>query len=169
MSRGIRGLTNGQLEPPALACSGSPMSSTQLMSAAKGISLKENRMNSDDKPGYKRPPRTYQFKPGQSGNPQGRPKGTRNVKTDLAAALNRLTAITIDGVEIEVTGQQAFLLKLVAQASGGNIRAAQTLLNADRHYFSESEPEPERVLSEDDQKVLEDFIRCLRASEGKKP
>ena len=37
--------------------------------------------------GYKKPPKRTQFKPGQSGNPRGRPKGTKNLKTDLAEAL----------------------------------------------------------------------------------
>jgi hypothetical protein len=35
--------------------------------------------------GYGKPPKHTQFKPGKSGNPQGRPKGTKNLKTDLIA------------------------------------------------------------------------------------
>jgi hypothetical protein len=34
--------------------------------------------NPIDAVGYRRPPRNRQFKPGQSGNPTGRPKGTKN-------------------------------------------------------------------------------------------
>jgi Family of unknown function (DUF5681) len=48
---------------------------------------------SDDKQnsavGYGRPPVNRQFKPGQSGNPRGRPKGSKNLATMLAEALSR--------------------------------------------------------------------------------
>lgn len=37
--------------------------------------------------GYGKPPVASRFKPGQSGNPRGRPKNARNVRTLLAAAL----------------------------------------------------------------------------------
>ena len=41
----------------------------------------------NDGVGYKRPPKHTQFKPGQSGNPRGRGKNTRNFKTDLVEEL----------------------------------------------------------------------------------
>ena len=37
--------------------------------------------------GYGKPPKAGRFKPGQSGNPRGRPKGTLNLKTDLQQEL----------------------------------------------------------------------------------
>jgi len=37
--------------------------------------------------GYRKPPAAHRFKPGQSGNPGGRPRAARNVSTLLAAAL----------------------------------------------------------------------------------
>jgi len=39
--------------------------------------------------GYKRPPVDRQFKPGQSGNPKGRPKGRKNLRTMFVEALNK--------------------------------------------------------------------------------
>ena len=48
---------------------------------------------SDDKQnsavGYRRPPVNRQFKPGQSGNPRGRPKGSKNLLTIFAEAMSR--------------------------------------------------------------------------------
>ena len=38
--------------------------------------------------GYRKPPKATQFKQGQSGNPHGRPKGTKNLKTDLIEELS---------------------------------------------------------------------------------
>ena len=39
--------------------------------------------------GYRRPPVNRQFKPGQSGNPKGRPKGSKNFVTTFAEVLSR--------------------------------------------------------------------------------
>ena len=46
--------------------------------------------SSDDDVGYGKPPRSRRFKPGQSGNPKGRPKGAKNRDTILRELLNSL-------------------------------------------------------------------------------
>ena len=40
-------------------------------------------MSGDHKVGYGKPPAETRFKPGHSGNPRGRPKGSKNYKTIL--------------------------------------------------------------------------------------
>jgi Family of unknown function (DUF5681) len=57
--------------------------------------------NSDDKIGYGSPPKRTQFKPGQSGNPSGRPKGIRNFRTELLDELAE--SITIKEGDKDVT------------------------------------------------------------------
>jgi hypothetical protein len=41
----------------------------------------------EEKVGYRKPPAKTRFKPGQSGNLNGRPKGSVNLKTDLRSEL----------------------------------------------------------------------------------
>src|SRR5260370_38480133 len=56
--------------------------------------------------GYKRPPRDCQFVPGQSGNPNGRPKGTRNFKTDLRQELNEIVSFREGDREVSISKQR---------------------------------------------------------------
>ena len=46
----------------------------------------------DERIGYRRPPVATRFRPGQSGNPRGRPRGARNLSTVIAAALGERVA-----------------------------------------------------------------------------
>jgi len=58
-------------------------------------------MSDDDKTdykvGYKKPPLHTRFRKGQSGNPRGRPRGSKNFSTLLADALNEPVVVTEDG------------------------------------------------------------------------
>ena len=47
--------------------------------------------------GKGRPPRGTRWKPGQSGNPKGRPKGVKNMMTYFHEALNRKIDVKIGG------------------------------------------------------------------------
>jgi hypothetical protein len=46
---------------------------------------------------YQRPPRKGQFKPGQSGNALGRPKGSKNIRTYVNEHLNKKIPIIEGG------------------------------------------------------------------------
>src|ERR1700742_2968486 len=53
----------------------------------------DDRKPKSDGVGYKRPPKHTQFRPGQSGNPKGRPKGTQNLKSDLREELGEIVRV----------------------------------------------------------------------------
>lgn len=79
--------------------------------------------------GYGKPPTGKRFQPGQSGNPDGRPKGTLNLKSDLEAELGHRVATTINGKRVTVSRQRLILRLLVRKAAEGDLRAAEKLLN----------------------------------------
>ena len=116
----------------------------------------------DDSVGYKKPPKHTQFQPGQSGNPNGRPKGTKNLSTDLDEELNQKILVTEGGQQREVTKQRAMIKTLFAKAMQGNTQAAKALITliigleqtrSDKHL-------PDQ-LSVEDQSILDAFIERI--------
>ena len=84
--------------------------------------------NKDFSIGYKKPPRSTQFQPGQSGNPAGRPKGIKNLATDLKEELEEKITITENGTLLEITKQRAMFKTLMAKALKGDSRASSVLI-----------------------------------------
>ncbi len=78
--------------------------------------------------GYRRPPMGTRFRPGQSGNPRGRPTGARNLSTVVAAALSERVAVNENGRRRRITKLEAAVKQLVNRAASGEARATQLLL-----------------------------------------
>jgi hypothetical protein len=79
--------------------------------------------------GYGRPPRGGQFKPGSSGNPSGRPKGSRSVSAILAKALQEKVVVTERGRRREISKLEAAAKQLANQAANGDQRAAKLVMD----------------------------------------
>ncbi|MDG1287767.1 MAG: DUF5681 domain-containing protein [Rickettsiales bacterium] len=78
--------------------------------------------------GYQKPPKHSQFKPGQSGNYQGRPKGKKNASTFLKEALAETVTINENGTKRTISKLEATFKQLVNMAAKGDLRAIQRLL-----------------------------------------
>jgi hypothetical protein len=78
--------------------------------------------------GYGKPPRRNQFEKGQSGNPKGRPRGSRNATTLLKEALNEQVIITENGRRRTITKKEAIVTQIVNKAASGDHRSIQLLL-----------------------------------------
>jgi hypothetical protein len=85
----------------------------------------------NEKPGYGRPPRHAQFKPGQSGNRKGRPKGSKSFGTILVAVLNQKVSVRGARGIRQVTVREAMLMKFTENALKGDPRALLTLIALD--------------------------------------
>lgn len=112
-------------------------------------------MNQDEDVGYGRPPKRTQFKPGQSGNPRGRPKGAKNLKTDLREELRAKMTIQINGTAVTASKQRLMLKTLSARAASGDIRAIKTLADLAMQIIGPEDADTaKRTLSPNDEALL---------------
>lgn len=114
--------------------------------------------------GYGKPPRHTRFRKGQSGNPRGRPKGSRNFATELDEILNAPVPVTENGRKTQVSTRMAVLLRLREKALKGDPRAIKEVLGLMQgHETTKEAAQSERRLSRDELDILERFEAEIRA------
>ncbi len=113
-------------------------------------------MPDDYQVGFKKPPKGTRFRKGQSGNPQGRPKGTKNLKTDLFEELQEQVLVREGPAEKQLSKQRVVLKSLTNKAIKGDTRAANIVLNMVlRLLDGEGSDEADAPLSADEQAILQ--------------
>ena len=111
--------------------------------------------------GYGKPPRHTRFRKGQSGNPRGRPKESKNLATLLKEALNEPVIVAENGGRRKITMREAIIKQLVKRSATADLRATKILLDLVRDIEGRREPGGEpgsaetRALTEVDKKVIE--------------
>jgi len=120
----------------------------------------------DDAVGYGRPPRASQFKPGKSGNPKGRPKGSKSVRTLVEDVANLKVNVREGGRDRKVNVMQAGLLRLAEKVIDGDSKAFATLWAlVMQHQPDQIENIDAAELSEDDEELLREFVARKRRGE----
>jgi hypothetical protein len=133
---------------------------------------RKNGASNDYEVGYGKPPKHTQFKLGKSGNPQGRPKGTKNLKTDLAEELCEKIVVHEGGSSRQISKQRAVVKSLVTRTLKGDARAANTLLSMMMRLLDTGEgaqPEESEGLHADELEILKAFKKRLIQSDEKEP
>jgi hypothetical protein len=106
--------------------------SSRLLKRTKApVASDTHRPDEDYRVGPGRPPREYQFKPGQSGNPKGARRKTSlapDLKKLLERALNKKVKIGHGESELMVTKAAAGIVKLVDQFAKGDRHARRDLI-----------------------------------------
>jgi hypothetical protein len=124
---------------------------------------------SDYKVGYGKPPKTTQFKPGRSGNPAGRPKGSQSIAADLAAELRDRITIREQGRPQRVSKQRALLKSLMAKALQGDVRATAAVLGLYARVIGLAVEEPVEEFHADEIQIIQRFApRLLKSLANKK-
>src|ERR1700745_1556897 len=116
------------------------------------------------KVGYGKPPKARQVKRGRSGNPHGRPKGSRKLATDLAAELGEQITVREDGRSRRISKQRALIKSLMANALQGDARASAALLGLYGRLITEPPGAQNQPLDQEELLILRRFgPRLLRA------
>lgn len=125
-----------------------------------------------DPPAKKRKPNSGSMKPGETRNPNGRPKGAKGTKAMVRKLLTGKTTIRDRGRPRTVTLFQALLLKELQLAVDGDWRARQAMLTLGRWALPEELPESGKVevsnATKTDQQILDWFAAevLARAKDG---
>jgi hypothetical protein len=119
--------------------------------------------------GYGKPPRHTRFKPGRSGNPRGRPSGSKNLSTLLNEALNEPVIVAENGGQRKISKRRAIIKQLVNQSAKADLRATKILLDIIQEIERQTEPAPSETSSfgPADEKVIEQLrARLHRTKSG---
>jgi len=119
--------------------------------------------------GKGRPPKSTRWKPGQSGNPNGRPKGSKNASTMAKAALSRKVAATVNGRRRQLTVVEIAYRRLGDKAMAGDQKALGfLLLLANNMEPPETGSTDSVTTSEQDLAIITDYFRRNRTKGGLK-
>ena len=114
--------------------------------------------------GYKKPPISSRFKPGQSGNHRGRPKGSQNFSTIMEKELSTRVPVSQNGRQKRLTKKHIIAARLVNKAVEGDPKAVPIVLIESR-LIEERNSQPMQQgfvpLPEDD-KVMQSIIDRIR-------
>jgi hypothetical protein len=112
----------------------------------------------DDRPGYGRPPKQHQFKPGQSGNPRGRRKGRKTNATLLREILDRKIPIRVEGKIRKLSIREVMLTRFAEAGLKGDIKSAAYLLQRDDLMEAGQQPSNEPS-NADEQQIIDAYLR----------
>ena len=125
----------------------------------------EDAVDKEEKTGHRANSTSY--KKGTSGNLSGRPKGSRNRKTIIAAAGNAKVTFNEGGKRVKKTKFEVSQIQLANQAARGDLKAIAMLLDY-QMKFGLLSPDGDFGLPQlglNDKVVMADIIRRIRASD----
>lgn len=97
--------------------------------------------------GYRKPPRSGQFKEGVSGNPSGRPKKASDLGSELVREAHAPLIINENGKRKVIKKYQGLAKQLFSKALSGNIPAARLLAALLQSALEKAAAEQQRALN----------------------
>ena len=122
--------------------------------------------DTDYQVGRGKPPKHTRFRPGQSGNPRGRPKGAKNFRTILEAALSERVVVKDNGRQRSYSKLEVIIRQNVNKAAGGEIKHTALLYKQLSMHLSGSEDAAVEPIhgGKDDEQLLAELLGQLGQS-----
>jgi hypothetical protein len=120
--------------------------------------------------GYARPPLASRFKPGKSGNPKGRPRNSRNLKTIIQGALTAPVVLREGARKRSISKLEGIVLKQIESALKGNEKAALATLKMAAQVGLLEAPEGAAetlTLSPAEQEIVNDALQGTKRRRSK--
>src|SRR5258707_2092236 len=113
--------------------------------------------------GYGKPPLHTRFQKGRSGNPNGRPRGRKNMSTLLSDALNGSVIVVENGRRKKITKREAIVTQLVNKSASADLKGTQIVLAMLANVESQADGsvDPARF-TEADQQIIRRIKARLR-------
>jgi hypothetical protein len=119
-----------------------------------------------DSVGYRRPPAHSRFKPGQSGNPRGRPTGVKSLSDIVRKIVGQKVTVTENGRTRRIPRLEAILLRAAGEASRGDARALRLLLQLTERYGESAQAGVSRdEMAAEDIAILQRYLPDLDVSD----
>lgn len=120
------------------------------------------------KVGYKHPPKSSQFKTGVSGNPKGRPKGAKTLKSVVISVAKSKVVLKEGNTAMKLSKLEASVAILAMNALKGDTKAMALLLKLFTEHLPTEADQP-KIHSEpspEDLAVLESKAKILELLEN---
>jgi Family of unknown function (DUF5681) len=114
--------------------------------------------------GYGQPPTASRFKPGTSGNPKGRPKGRKNLKTLIREAMTASILIQEGQKTRRVSRIEGVVLRLLQSGLKGSDKSVMTIIKMALQlgFLQDSSESSEIGLSREDERILGELLARSR-------
>jgi hypothetical protein len=116
--------------------------------------------------GWGRPPQSTRWRPGQSGNPKGRPKGTKRLATILNEAMQQKIEIQEKGRTRRISVWEAVVKTLRNNALKGDFKAIAFLLAQEPEITRIAEPIPRITAGMTAQEAANVYLRVVKRVRG---